>query len=257
MRNFSSFLLISTVLWLGCRKEPLQFTGKTATIQFDSNVNQNQIYTDPNCPSANAADFPATGDVKGKIVVNGRVTQLDGSRKAGTKLWLLNGLSVVSQIETDANGKFKFDVVTDTASAAYYYVVVNPIFFAGPYLIPRYNCSDFNSLQKNKIQNLDITFCEGATVNLKATKVTDADSVSISGSVVYYCDQKPSLFGFTNQKTDEIITQFKAYPTGYSYRILRNSTLPITIERTKNGIKTTETKIIKADSLSKTVTLEL
>jgi hypothetical protein len=257
MRNFSFFLLILTTLSLGCRKEPLQFNGKTATIQFDSNVNQNPVYTDPNCPAFNPSDFPAEGNVQGRIVVNGRVTQLDGSRKAGIKLWLLNGLNIVSQIETDASGKFKFDVASDTASAAYYYVVVNPIIFGPPTLIPRYNCSAYNNIQKNKIQNLDITFCEGAKVNLKAVKSTDADSVYINGTLVSYCNQQPSIFGFVNQKTDDLVAFLKTYSGGYPYTVLRNSSLPITIERTKNGIKTKEVKTIKADSLSQTITLEL
>jgi hypothetical protein len=257
MRKILFSLFVLSLFWLGCRKEPLQFNGKTATIQFDSNVNQNPTYTDPNCTAFNPSDFPATGAAQGRVVVNGRVTQLDGSRKAGTKLWLFDGLNVVSQLETDANGKFKFDVATDTASAAYYYVVVNPIVFGPPTLIPRYNCGTYNNIQKNKIQNLDITFCEGAAVRLKAIKSTDADSVYINGTMVNYCNQQPDKFGFANQKTDDLIAFLKTFSAGYPYTVLRNSNLPITIERTKNGVKTKEVRTIKADSLSQTITLEL
>jgi hypothetical protein len=257
MRILIFFIFLFILLGLGCRKESLEFTGKTVTIKGDSTVFINPVFTDPNCLPLNPSEFPATGDVQGRIVVNGRVTQLDGARKAGTVLWLFNGLTVVSRLTTDVNGKFKFDVVADTAAAAYYYVVVNPIAVFPP-LIPRYNCSTYgNSLQKNKIQTLDISFCEGALVQLKAIKSTDADSVYLSGSVVYGCDQQPSSFGFANQKTDDVVAFFKNYSSGYSYRALRNSTIPLRIERVKNGVKSVETKTIKADSLTKTITLEL
>jgi hypothetical protein len=256
MRYISLSLVILSTLWLGCRKEPLQFTGKTATLKFDNNVNQNPTYTDPNCTAFNPSDFPATGAAQGRIVVNGRVTQLDGSRKAGTKLWLFKGFTVVRQLETDDNGKFKFDEVADTSAAAYYYVVVNPIAVFPP-LIPRYNCLQYNALQKNQIQTLDVSFCEGAKVQLKTVKSTDADSVSIYGSAVYGCNAQPSAFGFQSRKMGEMVDFFKGYSSGYPFSVLRNSQMPITIERIKNGVKTTETKMIKADSLSKTITLEL
>jgi hypothetical protein len=254
MRKISISLLILSILWLGCRKEPLQFNGKTATIPFT--YNQNPTTADPNCSAFNPSDFPATGEAQGRIVVNGRVTQLDGSRKKGTKLWLFKGFSTVSQLETDDNGKFKFDVAADTASSAYYYVVVNPIAVFPP-LIPRYNCLQYNDLQKNKIQTLDVTFCEGAVVQLKAVKSTDADSVSISGAAVYSCNAQLNYFAFPNQKMGQTIDFFKTFNSGYSFTVLRNTELPITIERTKNGVKSTEKMMIKADSLAKTITLEL
>jgi hypothetical protein len=260
MRYISLSLFILSILWLGCRKEPIRLTGKTATIEVDSIYKDtNKIFTgiDPNCTAFDPLDFPATGAAPGRVVVNGRVTQLDGSRTAGTLLWLLDGLNVVSQIETDINGRFKFDVAADTSAAVYYYVVVNPLFVfsALPERIRRYNCGQNNYVQKNRIQTLDVSFCEGAVVYLKAVKKTDADSVGIKGTAVYNCGGQPQAFGFTNRKTDKMVSYINDSRSAFT--MPTNSPMSITIERFTNGVKTTETKMIKADSLTKTITLEL
>ena len=241
------------MIWASCRKEPLQFTGKTGVIDFRYDPQNGSI--DKNCNALNAADFPPTGDAAGRIVVNGRAALPDGSFKPKVKLWLFNALTVIAQTETDANGRFKFDVSADTAAASYYYVVFDP--FGELKLIPRYNCQSSSTILRGRIQNLDITTCEAAQVRLKVAQTTDADSVQIVGTYAFACDKQPSGFGFPKQKMMSTIDFFKQYTAGYSLRAVRGTDVQISVFRYKNGTQTSVSQSFNATNIDQEIVISL
>jgi hypothetical protein len=250
---FVFFLL--TLLALSCQKEPLQFTGNKSTVFFNNTNKYPDI--DPNCTLLNPNDFPPTGDALGRIVINGRITFPDGSRKSGIQVVLTKGFFQRNYFtKTDAAGRFKFDEVADTAAGIFYSLGYDVNTNQNTY-ISRFNCQRNIPLVINRIQTVDISFCEASTFYIKAVKKTDSDSVGFIGSAVDYCDRRPQSYGYATTKMETLITFVGQNKLGAAYVVVKNSLFTITIERIKNGVKTYEAKAYLADSLTKTITLEL
>ena len=248
MRYFLFFALFFAVLWMSCRKEPLEFTNKTGVIDLNNSLN------DPfNCRPADAKDFPTEGNtLPNRLVVNGRVRLPNGAFLAKAKLLLVNTTPrflKTTITESDADGKFQFDVPVDTTLDNHYCVDITD---TTRKLIALYNCAEHFAPQIGKIQNLNITTCEGADMLLKFNRVSDADSVIVRFIYVPSCKGVGSTVEYAKSSVANMLNV-----VGNRWRVLPNSDALIDVVRYKNGAKTTVSQKVRIDTPDKTVPIDL
>jgi hypothetical protein len=263
LKLYCSILILFSLFYsISCTKEDLEYTGQKTDIDFKS-IDTNGSATVPNCQPLNPADYPATGEVNGKIIVNGRAFMPDGKVASNTQVWLFSKLNIIGQKMTDANGRFSFETKSDTAQSTYYYVAFDPMGAKKVFSIQ--NCRySVVLLEKNRIQNLEIKSCYSAEARIKTVNTTKSDSVSLQIQYASSCDTiygKSSVsFGSTNQMLtpEEMVKSFNTnFSKGYNIRFAKGSNILLVIERKRNGVKTSERKAINTTKDDEEIVVEL
>ena len=214
---------------------------------------RSSIYDPSNCSLADAKDFPPEGNtLRNRLVVNGRIRLPNGTFLAKATIILVNTTPrsiTFTRVESDADGKFQFDVPVDTMLDNHFCVDITD---STRKLIALYNCAQHFAPQIGKIQNLNITTCEGADMLFKFNRVSDADSVIVRFIYTPNCSGVGSTVEFTKNSVANMLNL-----VGYRWRVLPNSDALIDVVRYKNGTKTTVSQKVRIDTPDKTVPIDL